>query len=270
MFFIDSHCHLDVQHMNAPFVPVEGDGTNDAVIQRAFDANIKYMLNIGTKLSDVDCLQNISDTYSNIFRTVGIHPLEAMEHIENYTDADMNRIITTHSNMSKTVGIGEIGLDYHYDPEHAKTQQKLFHMQMEIAAQCGLPVSIHSRDAYNDTVDVLSDHPSVIGVMHCFAGTKEFAKQILNMGYYVSISGIVTYKKSTELQDVVRYIPLDRLLIETDSPFLAPVPHRGKMNEPAFVKFVAQKISEILDVEIETIANQTSDNFFALFPKARR
>lgn len=265
MFFIDSHCHLDTQHMNVPFAPVSGDGTTDAVIQRAFDAGVKYMLNIGTKLSDVERLRDISNRYDNIFRTVGIHPLEAFDHAETYTNDDIIQIIESHCKMQKTVGIGEIGLDYHYDPDHAKVQQNLFHLQLDIATQCNLPVSIHSRDAYEDTISILSDHRNVMGVMHCFSGTKEFARQVLDLGYYISISGIVTYKKSTELQEIVKYLPLDRVLIETDSPFLAPVPHRGKMNEPAFVRFIAQKIAEIVSVPIADVALRTSENFFDLF-----
>ena len=269
MFFIDSHCHLDVTHIGAPFVPQDIENLTELVVQRAFEANVKYMLNIGTKLSDIERLRDISDRYENIFRTVGIHPLEAKYHTDNYKDDEILRIINENCVKQKVVGIGEIGLDYHYDEEHKTEQQKLFHLQMELAQQHNLPVSIHSRDAFDDTVEILVTYPKVKGVMHCFSGSREFAKQVLDFGYYVSISGIVTYKKATELQDVVKYVPLDRLLIETDSPFLAPVPHRGKMNEPAFVTLVAEKIAELRETTVDTIATATSENFFNLFSLAQ-
>ncbi|MCR5224571.1 MAG: TatD family hydrolase [Alphaproteobacteria bacterium] len=270
MFFIDSHCHLDVTHMGAPFVPHDNtEELTDMVIQRAFDADVKYMLNIGTKLSDVEVLKAVTDKYANIFRTVGIHPLEAKYHVDNYTDDEIVRIINENCVLPKVVGIGEIGLDYHYDEEHKTEQQKLFHLQMELAQQHNLPVSIHSRDAFDDTAEILATYPKVKGVMHCFSGSREFMKQMLDLGYYISISGIVTYKKATDLQDIVKYVSLDRLLIETDSPFLAPVPHRGKVNEPAFVTLVAEKIAEILETSVKSIATATSENFFNLFSLAR-
>lgn len=263
--FIDSHCHLDMQRYD-----VASAGSVDEIIQRAKNADVQYMLNIGTKLDDVEQLQQLSERYSYIFRTVGIHPLEARDHCAKYSEHDITRIISDHAPQQVTVGIGEIGLDYHYDKEGISEQQQLFHLQLDLAEQFHLPVSIHSRDAFEDTVAILRAHPQVTGVMHCFSGDKDFARQVLDLGYYVSFSGVITYKKATDIQEAAQYVPLDRILIETDSPFLAPVPHRGKANEPAFVTFVAQKIAELTEQPLEVIANHSSENFFSLFPKATR
>jgi TatD DNase family protein len=226
------------------------------------------MLAVGTELSDVSELQSITEKYPNVFRTVGIHPLEAKNHCQSYSREEISRVIRDNCAHPKTAGIGEIGLDYHYEKESKKQQDELFNLQLELAEECGLPVSIHSREASDDTIDVLKNHPEVTGVIHCFSGEKRFAEEALDLGFYISISGVVTYKKAAELQDSLKYIPLDRLLIETDCPFLAPVPFRGKPNEPAFVIYAAEKISDLLNLPLEEVADLSSQNFFRLFKKA--
>jgi TatD DNase family protein len=270
MHFVDSHSHL----IFSKFEDSVGDNFEnkysvDAIVSRAVEANVKYMLAIGTELSDVDELRAIAEKYPNVFRTVGVHPLEARKHCEIYGRDEIARVIRDNCSHSKSIAIGEIGLDYHYEKESEKQQKDLFNLQLELAGELDLPVSIHSRDASDDVVAIVKDHPKIRGVIHCFSGEKSFAEKALDLGLYISISGVVTYKKATELQDSIKYIPLDQLLIETDCPYLAPVPHRGKPNEPAFVVRVAEKISELLNAPLEEIATFSSRNFFNLFSRAK-
>ncbi|MDR0678156.1 MAG: TatD family hydrolase [Holosporaceae bacterium] len=271
MFFIDSHCHFSFSRFSKLSTNLPNDFKDkysvDAIIKRAEEAHVKYMLAIGTELSDKSELQSIVDKYENVFRTVGIHPLEAKKHHQLYSREEISQIIEEECQQNKTVGIGEIGLDYHYEKESETQQNEIFNLQLELAHKCDLPVSIHSREAQEDTISILKNHASVGGVFHCFSGEKYFLKNALDLGFYISISGVITYKNATELQDSLRYIPLDRLLIETDCPFLAPVPVRGKLNEPTFVIYVAEKIAELLHVSVEKIADVSSQNFFNLFKK---
>jgi TatD DNase family protein len=270
MFFVDSHCHPVFSRFRDT-LKFENDFADkcsvEALVKRAADANVKYMLAIGTELTDVSELQEITEKYPAVFRTVGVHPLEAAKHCERYSLDEMSAILKHNSRHEKTVGIGEIGLDYHYEKESKKQQDMLFNLQLESAKETDLPVSVHSREAADDIIATLKNHPGAAGVIHCFSGEKYFAEKALDLGFYISISGVVTYKKATELQDTLKYIPRDRLLIETDSPFLAPVPFRGKINEPAFVAVVAQKIAELLDVSVAEVADFSSKNFLRLFSK---
>jgi TatD DNase family protein len=271
MFFVDSHSHFTFPRFFDP----PADSLDDfrekysvaAIIKRAEEANVKYMLAIGTELSDRSELQSIVDKYENVFRTVGIHPLEAKKHCQLHSQEEILQIMEEECGKSKTVGIGEIGLDYHYEKESKAQQSEIFNLQLELAKKCDLPISIHCREAQDDTIDILKNHTSTRGVFHCFSGEKYFLKNALDLGFYISISGVITYKNAKELQDALQYIPLDRLLIETDCPFLSPVPVRGKLNEPAFVVYVAEKIAELLHVSVEKIADVSSRNFFNLFQK---
>ncbi|MDR0677718.1 MAG: TatD family hydrolase [Holosporaceae bacterium] len=269
MFFVDSHCHLVFSKFENVDVSCEKKYDVDSIIKRATDAQVKYLLAIGTELFDTETLQSISQRHPSIFRTVGIHPLEAKRHYDSYRISEITDIITKNCSCPETVGIGEIGLDYHYEKESEKQQKELFDLQMNIAQKCCLPVSIHSRDAWEDVIDILQNHKSTIGVIHCFSGEKDFAKRALDLGYYISFSGVITYKNATELRNSLSYIPLDRLLIETDSPFLSPIPFRGKINEPAFVVNTAKKIAELLNLPLEKIADISSKNFFTLFSKGK-
>jgi TatD DNase family protein len=269
MTFVDSHCHLIFSRVRSKGVENDPKYGVDAIIKRALEANVKYMLTIGTELTDVAELQAITTKYSSVFRTVGVHPLEAAAHHERYDDDEISKVIEDSCADAKTVGIGEIGFDYHYEKESQKQQDKLFNLQLDLAKRCCLPVVVHAREASEDVVDALKNHAGVAGVIHCFSGEKYFAQRCLDLGFYLSISGNITYKNSAELQDTIRYIPLDRLLIETDSPALAPVPLRGKLNEPAFVVHVADKISQLLQISPEKVASSSFKNFFNLFSKAK-
>ncbi|MBO7537029.1 MAG: TatD family hydrolase [Alphaproteobacteria bacterium] len=274
VIFVDSHCHLDLSGFEEFLKPrLVGKTLEyydvDLLVDRAFQANVKYMLNIGTHLSDVDKLTEISDRFSNVFRSIGIHPEYAKEHCEKFSFNEMREIFRRCCGLDKTVAIGEIGLDYHVSND-VEQQKKIFSFQLELAEEFNLPVSIHSRDAWADTMEILEAHPKVTGVIHCFSGEKEFAEKVLNTSFYFGIGGTLTFKKNTIFQETVRDIlSLDRILIETDSPFLAPVPFRGKLNEPSFVVHVAEKIAELKNISIDQIANQTSRNFFELFNKAK-
>jgi TatD DNase family protein len=269
MFFVDSHSHLIFSRFKDAFKTedISAKYSVEAILKRAADVNVMYMLAIGTELKDVSELQAVAESYSSVFRTVGIHPLEAARHREQYSFNEISEIINNNSVHKKTVGIGEIGLDYYYEKESRKQQDDLFNLQLELAKKNDLPVSIHSREAVDDTIATLKNHNGIKGVIHCFSGEKHFAEKALDLGFYISISGVITYKKATELQDTLKYIPQDRLLIETDCPFLAPVPFRGKINEPSFVVYVAQKIAELLNVSVDDVAVFSSENFLRLFSK---
>lgn len=276
MFFVDSHCHLMVSRFVAKKDEKQTEGefkqqySVDAIIDRAHAAGVEYMLAIGTELCDIDEIRKIADSYENIFRTVGIHPQEAQKHCKEYSNSEISAIIDAQCALPKTVAIGEIGLDYHFERESERQQKDLFHLQLEIAEKRELPVVIHSRDAADDTIAILQEHPKVCGVIHCFSGDENFAHKSLDLGYFISMSGIITFKNATELREVLKIVPLNRLLIETDAPFLAPVPHRGKINEPAFVVHVAETVARELQIDVAQVAETTSTNFFKLFEKARR
>ncbi|MDR1551131.1 MAG: TatD family hydrolase [Holosporaceae bacterium] len=270
-FLVDSHCHLLFSRFKMGCGNIDSDFDVkygiDAIVQRAVDANVRYLLAIGTDLADVSEMQEIVDRHENVFRTVGIHPLEADAHYQRYSFQEISQTIRHNCNQPKTVGIGEIGLDYHYGQENERQQKAIFHQQLDLARECSLPVSIHSRKASKDVIDILGEHYGVCGVIHCFSGEKDFARCALEMGFYISISGVVTYRNAAELRDTLKFIPLDRLLIETDAPFLAPHPFRGKINEPSLLVYTASKISEILELPLNKINKCSSQNFFQLFFK---
>ncbi len=267
--FIDSHCHLSFKK----FLQSNKDVNDDRydiknIIQRASIANVSHILSIGTRLDDVDETREIVSTYKNVWRTVGIHALEVDFHYENYSLDEISKIILQNcdkKDVHHAIGIGEIGLDYYYGKENIDKQKELFDLQLHLAKKCDLPVCVHSRNAEEDTIKMLKKHPDVKGVIHCFSGSKEFAYKALDLGFYISISGIVTFPKAQSLQEVVKDIPIDNLLIETDAPFLAPVPKRGKTNEPAFMIHTAEKISELLEISIDIVAEKTRKNFIDLF-----
>ena len=269
---IDSHCHLSFSGFDKFLKARLADKTlecysMDLLVDRAVRAGVEYMVNVGTHLSDVDELAKISEKFPNVFRSIGIHPEYAQEHYEKFSFNEMRRVFKEHCEKEKTVAIGEIGLDYHLS-DAKEEQKKIFHFQLEIAEEFELPVSIHTREAWQDTMEILEDHPKVRGVIHCFSGEKEFAERVLKTSFYFGIGGTLTFKKNTVLQDAVRDLTLDRILLETDAPFLAPVPFRGKVNEPAFVPCIAEKISEIKNISVKEVADVTSDNFLGLFKKA--
>ena len=224
------------------------------------------MQTICTNLEEFPEILGIAEQYQNVFASVGIHPSNVTKLIE-YKD------LINLANHPKVIGLGETGLDYHYnkDKEQQKLQRKSFEEHIKASCKNNLPVIIHTRDAEDDTFNIISDYKKSYdfpGLIHCFTSSESFAKKMLDLGVYISISGIVTFKNAVDLQSITKFIPLDKLLIETDSPYLAPIPKRGKTNEPSYVKYVAEFIAELKKISFEKCANQTTENFFNLFKAA--
>ncbi len=254
---IDSHCHLEYKGL------VEDQ---QGVLRRAREAGVSAFLNISTRHSEWDQVVGTAERESDVFASVGIHPHEADEH-ENL-GADILRKATDNP---RVIAIGETGLDYYYDKSDRKVQQDLFRMHIGVARETGLPVIIHTRDAEADTLAILEDElgkGAFPALIHCFTASQDFGSKVLDLGLTISLSGIVTFKNAKDLQEVAKTVPADRLLVETDSPFLAPVPHRGKSCEPAFVANTAQFVADLRGEEFAQLAETTSANFFKLFSKA--
>ena len=250
---IDSHCHLDHE-------PLFSDLKD--VIKRSKEIGIKKMLTISTSIESFYRVKEIVNRDEIIFGTIGIHPHEA----------DKNKInseffIKNLSENKKIIGIGETGLDFYYDNSDRDKQIESFKIHIEAALEANIPLIIHSRNAEEKTFDILNEYKKekLKILMHCFTGSQKFAEQLLEFNSYFSASGIITFKNSTELQKTFKFLPLDKILIETDSPFLAPVPNRGKKNEPSFIDFTATKLAEIKGIEKSEIIKITSDNFNNLF-----
>lgn len=254
--FVDSHCHLNYPGL------VE---TQSEVLSRARGAGVSAMLNIATREGEWDAVLATAAREPDVWATVGVHPHEADAHA--HVTADM---LVERARHPKVAGLGETGLDFHYDRSDRGRQELLFRRHIEAARATGLPIVIHTRDAEDDTMRVLQDEMgrgAFTGVLHCFTGTAALAEAGLRLGLFVSISGIVTFKNARALQDVARAIPLDRLLIETDAPFLAPVPHRGKTAEPAHVADTARFLADLRGEPVEALAAATSANFRRLFAR---
>lgn len=257
-YIVDSHCHLNYKGI----IEQQGD-----VVQRARDAGVGCMLAINTKLKEYEQIVEIVETYPDVYGSVGIHPHEA----ENEPDVALEALLSR-AKHPKIVGIGETGLDYYYDNAPRDMQQVNFRSHIAASRETGLPVIIHTRDADEDCVAILKEEMAkgaFTGVIHCFTASQFLADAVLEMGFYISISGIATFKNAKDLQATVKTIPMDRLLVETDSPFLAPVPHRGKTCEPAFVMDTARFVAELKQVDFEELQDTTSRNFFELFSKAQ-
>ena len=226
------------------------------------------MLAINARLSEYDDVLKIAQTHDNIYATVGSHPHEAA------VECDIKpELLIEKSTHKKVVGIGETGLDYYYDRAPRDQQQRNFIAHIEASRETQLPLIVHTRDADDDCARIMTEQMKIgayPAVIHCFTASEEFAKKALEIGCYISISGIITFKTATDLQKAVKIIPLDRMLIETDAPFLAPVPMRGKSNEPSYVRYTAQFLSEHMGVSYEELAAITTDNFFKLFSKTKR
>ena len=226
------------------------------------------MLTIGTRLDQFERVRAIAERHDNVWCSVGVHPHEAKD--EGQSDPD--RLIAA-ARHPKVVGIGETGLDFHYDHSPRDEQAESFRTHIVASRQTGLPLIVHTRNADDETGDILEDEygkGAFPGVIHCFSSGPSVARRALALGFYISISGIVTFKAAEELRTIVRDIPLDRLLVETDAPYLAPIPRRGKTNEPAFVAHTAAKVAELKGVSIAELEAATTDNFFRLFAKAER
>lgn len=258
--FIDSHAHLDVPHY---------DADRAEVIARARAAGVEIMLEIAGSDVGKGSLEpgvQLAEEYPFIYAAIGVHPHEA-----SLYDEKLEQRLLALSQHEKVIGWGEIGLDYHYDYSPRDVQRRVFERQLVLALERRMPVIIHTREAEANTIELLREAWSaqgggeVGGVIHCFTGTQELADAALALGFHISFSGVLTFKKADELRQVARQVPLDRLLIETDCPYLAPLPQRGKRNEPAFVVATAAKLAEIKGVTLAEIARITSDNFQRLF-----
>jgi TatD DNase family protein len=253
---VDSHCHLDFPD----FAP-----ERETVIARAFAAGIGTMLTICTRLDQFEGVRAIAEADPRIWCSVGAHPHEAADHADLIAD----RLVALAAH-SKVVGIGETGLDFHYDLSPRDAQDRVFRAHIAASKASGLPLIIHAREADGEVAALLAAEKPPPGVLHCFTGSRALAEAALDLGFYVSISGIVTFRNADDLRAIVRDLPLDRLLVETDAPYLAPVPHRGKRNEPAFVAATAAFVADLKGIEIATLATATTENFFRLFAKAGR
>jgi TatD DNase family protein len=258
-FLVDSHCHLDFP---------DYAGQVDGVVARAGAAGVEVCLTIGTELKRFPGVRAVAEKFPNVWCSVGVHPHEAEKEL-----LDDEAALIREAAHPKVVGIGETGLDYYYEHSPRAPQQANFRSHIAAARQTGLPVIVHTRDADDDTIDILRDEMNkgvFTGLIHCFTGTQKLADAALALGLYISVSGIATFKNSAALRDVIKSVPLDRLLVETDAPFLAPVPHRGKTNEPAFVVHTAKMLAELKGVSAEVLASTTTENFFRLFSKVAR
>jgi len=255
VILVDSHCHLNYPELSPNL---------DQVLADAAESDVRYCLAINTRLSETDLLKTIADKYPQVFCTAGVHPHDAKDHSLKYLMTQL----CEHANHPKVVGLGETGLDYYYDNSPREEQITCFDIHLEASVKLKLPVVIHTRDADDDTLVTINNHPTATGVFHCFSGSIDLAKAALDRGYYISFSGIITFKTAEELREVVRFTPLDRMLVETDSPFLAPIPHRGKPNQPAWTRVVAEKVADIKGIPLAEIATATTANFFNLFSKA--
>ena len=262
MSLVDSHCHID-----GP----EYDADREEVIARAHDAGVQTMLNVATgdpMSGSFERAVELSARHESIYAAVGVHPHDA----KLFDEAAETRLINLVKQSERVVAWGEIGLDYHYDHSPRDVQRSVFARQLKIARELNLPVIIHSREADDDTIEIirkeLSDYERG-GVLHCFGGSLQMAKDAIDLGFYVSFAGNLTFKKAEDLREVARQMPLDRLLVETDCPYLTPVPFRGKRNEPARVVETARFLAQLHERPLDEVARVTSDNFRTLFPKAR-
>jgi TatD DNase family protein len=255
--FVDSHCHLEMESF---------DKDRDKVIERSLKEGLAYLLTVGTEEQYFKKVLEIVEKYDRVYGAIGIHPHES----ESYSEK-IAATIEQYLKHPKIVGYGEVGLDFfkNYSPREA--QIKAFREQLSVAKALGFPVIVHSRSAREETLSLLKETygNNASGVVHCYSYDWSTAKKLLDMGFYISIPGTITYANAKESVEVVRNIPLDRLLAETDAPFLTPVPHRGKRNEPSFVKLTVKKISEIKNRDVEEVASNLSGNFLKVFPKVQ-
>ena len=255
---VDSHCHLNFPQFKDNL---------DEIVHRALDKGVFKMLTISTKLNEIIELENISNTYSEVYNSIGIHPHEC----KNYKNLSLEDLLKYTKN-SKCIGVGESGLDFYYKNSPKELQIKLFRIHIEAARKSLLPLIVHTRDADKETIHILQDEMKkgkFSGLIHCFSTTKELAEKAIDLGFYISLSGIITFNKSYELRNIVKELPIDRLLVETDAPYLAPEPYRGKCNEPAYVMDTALFISNLLGISFESFAKKTTENFYKLFTKVQ-
>lgn len=249
----ESHAHIDDSRF---------DQDRDEIIQRAKDAGLSYILNPGADLGTSVKAVNLAEKYEMVYAAVGVHPHDVKD-----MDEDTIEVLRSLCSKEKVVAIGEIGLDYYYNHSPKDAQRKWFERQIQLAQEVALPIIIHDRDAHQEIFDILKQYNagSLGCVMHCYSGSVALAKEYVKRGIYISLAGPVTFKNAVKTHEVAKEIPLEWLLVETDSPYLTPVPHRGKRNEPAYVKFVAQTIAEAKGISLEEVSKQTTENAKRLF-----
>ena len=251
----DSHCHLDYPNLYNQLTEV---------VKRADFHRVKYLLTICTTLESFERIKLIITKYKNIYGTFGIHPHES----EKYPQVDSKFILNIKNKHNKIIGIGETGLDFYYNYSEKEIQKKSFIEHISAASQLNIPIIVHSRNAEVDTYEILkseSKNSNLKVLIHCFTGSRDFAKKLIDLNFYISVSGIITFKKSIELADTVSSIPMENLLVETDSPYLAPLPYRGKDNEPSYIIHTVEKLSQIKKLPNESIVINTTNNFMKLF-----
>ena len=256
---IDSHCHLLASRYDMPV---------NEVIENCFSENISLLLNIATKESEFNEILDISRKYKQIYNSVGIHPHET----ENLDPGIFDRINNVILENNKTIAVGETGLDFYYNHSNKKSQIYSFEKHIEKALEHNLPIIVHSRDAEKDTKEILYSYKNksdITGVIHCFTGSEKFAREMIDIGFYISFSGIITFKNSSNLREIVSIVDKNRILVETDSPFLAPVPNRGKTNMPSFIIHTIKQMSDILNISEAEVEKITSNNFFNLFKNVK-
>ena len=255
---IDSHCHLDRLKLE------KYDNDLSQAVAAAKLRGVERMLCVGISLSNRESVVAIAEQFDCVVASVGVHPCDVKEGLA--TEAKL----IEWAKHPKVVALGESGLDYYYTEDDKLLQQESFAIHLQAAKQANLPVIVHTRNAREDTIELIKHHgcPESAGVLHCFTESWEMAKQAIDLNYMISMSGIVTFKNAAELREVAKQIPLDRLLVETDSPYLAPVPHRGKSNEPQYVRDVAEFVADLRGISYEALAEVTTENFYRLFPKA--
>jgi len=254
--YIDSHCHINFPELNQKI---------DQVLSNMKDNEISHALCVSVTLDKINEILGLTKKYSNVYASVGVHP-----DYEDIQEPDIDTLFN-YSKNEKVVAIGETGLDYFRLTGDLSWQRDRFRTHIRAAIKSNLPLIIHTRNAQDDTIKIMKEEnaKSATGVMHCFTESYEMAKKAIDLGFYISFSGIITFKNAESLRDTVKKIPIENILIETDSPYLAPVPNRGKLNEPANVIYVAEKIAELKGISIEEVAEITTNNFFKLFTKCK-
>lgn len=255
MFLIDSHCHIDQLNNNVL------DNNIEKILKKAYENHVKKFLTISTSINNFNKLKKMFNKYESIFYSCGIHPLHCQKEIKKIYQLEK---LSVHK---RVIAIGETGLDYYYSSETKNIQQKFFREHIRIAIKLNKPVIVHTRNAIKDTIEILKQENAekCSGIIHSFTENEESALKLLEMGFYISFSGIITFKNSIDLQNTLKKIPLEKILIETDSPYLSPIPYRGQKNQPAYLLDIAKKIAFIKEIHIEELAKTTTNNFFKLF-----
>lgn len=249
---VDTHAHLD---------DLKYESDRDEVVSRAEQYGVTRIISMGDTMAASLNAIKIAEKYDGVFAGAGVHPQEAL----SILDGDYDRLAQLMT-LPKVKVLGEIGLDYYYENASREKQQEIFIRQLDVARQMHMPVSIHDRDAHGDTMAILKkEGKGLTGSIHCFSGSWEMAKELLKMGWYLGVDGPLTFKNAAKLPEIIAKIPLDRLLLETDSPYLAPVPKRGRRNEPAYVKYIAEKVAEVRGISFDEVALQTTRNAVELF-----